>query len=466
MATTTEITTAPRDLPGTPGVPPVRTTLVGLDAVAVVAGLGAASVVADPGSDAGIAVVCWLVSAVLWMTRLRLYRSRFITRRADEIRRLVHATTRAAATVGLVAYGFQLDVGRWWLALAWAFSLALLGGERELVRRRLARWRASGRMARRVLLVGDNSEAERFDAMFTDEPEIGYVIVARVDPTAAATPAELTATVLDMAHRTGAGGAVVAATAVDTAASNRLVRDLVEDGLHVELSSTLADITADRLTVRPLGRFPVVYVEPRHRHGWRAVAKRAFDLTLAGLALVVAAPVMLMVAVAIRITSPGPVVFRQQRVGQDRELFEVLKFRTMVVDAEARLDALSDENEGAGPLFKMKHDPRITPVGRFLRKTSLDELPQLWNVVRNEMSLVGPRPALPAEMADWDTELHARLRVKPGITGMWQVSGRSSTSFAEYTRLDLYYVDNWSLVVDLAILAKTVPAVLRSAGAY
>lgn len=432
----------------------------------MVTGLGLASMLVAPGEDGVIAVVCWLFSAVVWMTRLRLYQSRFITRRADEIRRLTHAATRAAATVGLVAYGFQLDVGRWWLALGWAFSLILLGGERELVRRRLARWRASGRMTRRILLVGDNSEAERFEAMFNEEPEIGYVIVARVDPAAARSPSQLTDLVLDAARRTGAGGAVVAATAVDMAASNRLVRDLVEEGMHVELSSTLADITADRLTVRPLGRFPVVYVEPRHRHGWRAVAKRVFDVTVAGVALVLVAPLMVATAAAIKLTSPGPVVFRQERVGQGGGLFEVLKFRTMVVDAEARLDALSDENEGAGPLFKMKHDPRITPVGSFLRKTSLDELPQLWNVVRNEMSLVGPRPALQAEMADWDAELYARLRVKPGITGMWQVSGRSSTTFAEYTRLDLYYVDNWSLVVDLAILAKTIPAVLRSDGAY
>ena len=144
----------------------------------------------------------------------------------------------------------------------------------------------------------------------------------------------------------------------------------------------------------------------------------------------------------------------------------VLKFRTMVVDAEELLADLSEDNEGAGPLFKMKDDPRVTRIGAFLRKTSLDELPQLWNVVRNEMSLVGPRPALRSEMAEWDDDLYARLRVKPGITGMWQVSGRSTTSFEEYTRLDLYYVDNWSLVVDLSILLRTIPAVLRSDGAY
>ena len=166
-----------------------------------------------------------------------------------------------------------------------------------------------------------------------------------------------------------------------------------------------------------------------------------------------------------KLTSPGPVLFRQTRVGQYARPFEVLKLRTMVLDAEARLAALGELNEADGPMFKMAHDPRITRVGGFLRRTSLDELPQLWNVARGQMSLVGPRPALPSEMVEWDSELYNRLRVKPGITGMWQVNGRSGSSFADYQRLDLYYVDNWSILVDVGILAKTLPAVLSSRGA-
>jgi lipopolysaccharide/colanic/teichoic acid biosynthesis glycosyltransferase len=159
------------------------------------------------------------------------------------------------------------------------------------------------------------------------------------------------------------------------------------------------------------------------------------------------------------------VFFAQNRVGRNGRNFRVWKFRTMVVDAEARLDELREQNEADGPLFKMREDPRITRVGRFLRKTSIDEIPQLWNVLRNEMSMVGPRPALPTEVEDWSQDLHERLRVKPGITGMWQVHGRSEADFEEYARLDLYYVHNWSLTVDLAIVARTVPAVLRSHGA-
>ncbi|MEL7208476.1 MAG: sugar transferase, partial [Actinomycetota bacterium] len=256
------------------------------------------------------------------------------------------------------------------------------------------------------------------------------------------------------------------ASAIDSAGTTRIVRRLADEGLNVELTSTLRDVAIRRLTVRPIGPFPVMYVEPRERGGWRARAKRLFDVATAAIGLLVAAPVLAVATVAIKLDGPGPVFFGQDRVGRDGRRFRVWKFRTMVPDAEARLEELREHNEADGPLFKMRDDPRITRVGRFLRKTSLDELPQLWNVLRDEMSMVGPRPALPDEVEAWDQDLHERLRVKPGITGMWQVSGRSDADFEEYARLDLYYVHNWSLMVDLQIMARTVPTVLRSSGAY
>ena len=243
------------------------------------------------------------------------------------------------------------------------------------------------------------------------------------------------------------------------------LRELLDGGLHVEMTSGLRDVTPERMTVRPLGRHPVVYLEPARRYGWRAVAKRIFDLALSSVALVCTAPVLLIAAMAIKLSSPGPVLFRQVRAGRDGKPFYVLKLRTMVVDAEARLAELMEHNESDGPLFKMREDPRITTVGRFLRKLSIDELPQLWNVVRGDMSLVGPRPALQTEVEEWGDELHERLRVRPGITGMWQVSGRSDAGFAEYQRLDLFYVDNWSILIDLGILLRTVPAVVTGRGA-
>ena len=264
----------------------------------------------------------------------------------------------------------------------------------------------------------------------------------------------------------GANTALIASSGVEMAALNRLCRDLVEAGVHVELSTALADIAPRRLTMRPLGRFPVAYLEPVERGGWRAGAKRTFDLISSSLAVILLAPLMLLIAIAIKVGTDGPVFFRQERVGRDGKRFEMLKFRTMVDGAHEQREQLEEQAGGKGPLFKMKSDPRVTKVGRLLRRTSLDELPQFINVVAGQMSLVGPRPALPSEMADWPPELYGRLRVRPGITGMWQVSGRSDTTFDEYIRHDLYYVDNWSLGVDIAILARTAGAVMRSDGAY
>ncbi len=421
----------------------------------------------DPGTDSAIASLTALAAWAFWLSRARLYSARFITRRADEIRRTARAAVATLATVGLTAYTFELSVARDWLLGAVGVGFVLITLERELVRRRFDRRRRNGELRRRVLVIGDNAEAREFTAMFEEDASLGYDVAETIDPSDIADAKELTTTVLQQTRGHQASGVVVAASAMEHKASNRLIRDLIDAGIHVELSSTLADIAPGRLTVRPLGRFPVVYVEPVQRAGWRGAAKRAFDFTLALSAIILGAPVLLGVALAIKLDDRGgPVLFKQTRVGQNGVPFGVYKFRTMVSNAEELLAELQADNEGAGPLFKMKDDPRITRVGRFLRKTSLDELAQLFNVVAGSMSLVGPRPALPAEMAEWGDDLYGRLRVKPGITGMWQVSGRSETTFEEYTRLDLYYVDNWSLVIDLAIIAKTIPAVLKSDGAY
>ena len=208
------------------------------------------------------------------------------------------------------------------------------------------------------------------------------------------------------------------------------------------------------MSIRPLGRYPVICVEPVAAVSWRRVAKRAFDVVGAAALLLLASPVIAVAALAIRLTSGPGVLFRQQRVGRDGELFTVYKLRTMVQDAEDRLAELRRPQRGRGAHVQDGRRPRVTPVGRFLRKTSIDELPQLLNVLLGDMSLVGPRPALPREAEQWNDALRERLRVQPGITGMWQVSGRYTTSLEDYARLDLYYVDNWSLVTDLAILAQ------------
>jgi len=402
----------------------------------------------------------------------RLYNTRFIGRRIDEFRRIINATFLGTLAVSLVANFANVLLRRSSLVILALTACLVVTLEREIARRVFLRLRSAGRMVRYVVIAGANPEGRDIAAMLQTEPWLGYEVIGFVDDNAPAREpvpgVPLLGGVADLpgilAEYPNAS-VIVAASGVESAVTNRLARDLLDQGVHVELSSTLRDISSQRLTVRPLGRFPVVYVEPITRGGWRAAAKRSFDIVGATVGLLLTAPIALVAAIAIKLDSKGPVLFSQTRVGQDSEPFQVLKLRTMVIDAEAKLAELMELNEADGPLFKMEHDPRITRVGRILRATSIDELPQLWNVLRGDMSLVGPRPALPHETEEWDALLTQRLRVKPGITGMWQVNGRSDTSFEDYTRLDLYYVDNWSLATDLAILAKTVPVVLLRQGA-
>ncbi len=404
--------------------------------------------------------------------RQQMYAARFLTRLIDELRRAVHVV--AIGSVTLVVVGWLLDatVSRTWIAVFLPVALAGVAAERFLVRRWFVRRRRAGHSLRDVVIVGASDEALDLDRSLRDAA-LGYRVVGFIAPEAGG-PTEIdgrpvrvgTANAVEVAHALGAQGVIVATTGLESGAvSNQLLRGLLDGGLHVEMTSGLRDVTPERMTVRPLGRHPVVYLEPARRFGWRAGAKRAFDVVLSTIGLVLVSPVLVTAAIAIKATSRGPVLFRQERLGRDGRSFEVLKLRTMVVDAEDRLVDLLDRNESDGPLFKLQDDPRITRVGRVLRKLSIDELPQLWNVVRGDMSLVGPRPALPREVAGWTDELHERLRVRPGITGMWQVNGRSESGFSEYQRLDLFYVDNWSILIDLGILLRTIPAVLSGRGA-
>lgn len=414
------------------------------------------------------------VSTVIWpivFAQHKLYASRFVTRMFDETRRVVHAIFMGVVALVVVGALLHVEVSRPFVAELFVLGVLFVGAERYAFRQWFRRRRRRGQSFRPVLMVGTTVEALAIYEMVKSMPTLGYRVVGFVDDEARSSEIDGVPVigglgqVTTVARSMGAQGVIIAASALTLERSNHLVRELSESGLHVEITWPLRDVAAHRLTVRPLGRFPVAYVEPVERHGWRSVAKRAFDVSLASLGVLVTMPIWVATAVAIKVTSPGPVFFAQERVGRWGRTFRVFKFRSMVVDAEDRLADLMADNEADGPLFKMRHDPRITRVGRFIRKTSIDELPQLLNVLRGEMSLVGPRPALPSEAALWGEDLYNRLRVVPGITGMWQVSGRSDASFADYERLDLYYVDNWSILVDLAILLRTVPVVLSSRGA-
>jgi lipopolysaccharide/colanic/teichoic acid biosynthesis glycosyltransferase len=244
--------------------------------------------------------------------------------------------------------------------------------------------------------------------------------------------------------------------------SHRTRSTLLADG-HVHLATGVSGIDARRLRSLPLSYEPLLYVEASSLSRLQVIVKRSFDIVVSAVLLVLSMPLFLLIAVLIRAHDHGPVTFRQRRVGLSGATFDVLKFRTMEVNAEAKLANLQTANERNGPLFKMDRDPRVTKIGRFLRETSLDELPQLVNVLRGEMSLVGPRPALPSEVANFDVDLRQRESVLPGITGLWQVEARDNPSFMAYRRLDLFYVENWSITLDLIIILRTFEQLLLKA---
>jgi exopolysaccharide biosynthesis polyprenyl glycosylphosphotransferase len=444
-----------------------------LASLAIAYSIGGLRVQNDPVGPGEYALIALLTVPVLigFLASRRLYQARFVTRRSDEFRRVADGLALTVATMVVVSFLLKIPVSRTWVVLALPIGIPLLWAEREMIRRVFRRRRIKGNSTRRIVVVGNNGETAAVVDMLERDRSLGYDVLAVVDGDDSIDlrdeiePLDLVGRTIAAVRETGATGVVVTTTAIDLRSSNRLIRTLTHAGLHVELTSALSDIETSRISIRPLGRYPVLYVEPVARHGWRPMAKRVFDVVVASAALAVLALPMAIVAAAVKFTSHGPVLFRQARLGRDGETIEVLKFRSMVVDAEDLLIDLRGSNEADGPLFKMSNDPRITRIGRILRSTSIDELPQLWNVVRGEMSLVGPRPALASEAHGWTPELYNRLRVRPGITGMWQVSGRSDTGFDEYTRLDLHYVDNWSFLVDLGIILRTIPSVIAARGA-
>ncbi len=321
-------------------------------------------------------------------------------------------------------------------------------------------------------MLGTNDEAVALVELLANQPELGYRVVGVIGdrdewmatPTLPVVPVvAIGADVAASVAATGASGVLVAVSAVSVAELDRVVRNLMAGGIHVQISSGLARVGHHRLRFSPLSHQLMFYIEPHKLERWQAAVKRSMDVVLGSIGLVCSAPVLLIAGLAIKLDDRGRVLYRQERVGRDGRRFEVLKLRTMVPDASAQLEFLAAHNERNGPLFKLSVDPRVTRVGRFLRATSLDELPQLVNVVRGDMSLVGPRPALPTEVEQFDHELRERISVPPGLTGLWQVEARDNPSFHAYRRLDLFYVDNWSLTMDLAILAGTIWVVLGRA---
>jgi exopolysaccharide biosynthesis polyprenyl glycosylphosphotransferase len=264
----------------------------------------------------------------------------------------------------------------------------------------------------------------------------------------------------------GAECLFVASTGVNVESMRAVTKTARREGIQLRVSSNLPEVLARRFSVQPIGGVMALSVNPVRLTGAQAVLKRALDLALATAGLLLFLPFGLMIAGLIKVTSKGPVFYRQERAGRHGRPFTMYKFRTMIDGADAMREDLLHRNEASGPLFKIRDDPRVTTVGRWLRRWSVDEVPQLINVARGDMSLVGPRPALPRELLGYRDWHFDRLEVRPGITGLWQVSGRSALSFDEYVGLDLFYIQKWSLAYDLYILLKTLPVVLARKGAY
>ncbi|WP_326561765.1 sugar transferase [Micromonospora sp. NBC_01796] len=413
----------------------------------------------------------WLL--VLWGNRA--YDRRYLGIGTEEFKRVVRAGIVVAASVSFLAFATVTALSR--LSVATAVLGALLF---ILIFRLLARFvlhtmrRRSGHAAHRMVLVGTLPEALEVYTAVTRSPAAGLIPVAihLTDGYAAArgmeTPVPVYAgrDVLALVREVaGDTIAVCGSASWEPGELRRLAWQLEGSGIDLVVAPQLTDIAGPRVHIRPIEGLPLLHVEEPTLSGPALLAKNLLDRVAAGLGLLLLSPLFIAIALAIRISDPGPVFFRQPRVGHEGRTFRVWKFRTMYVDAEDRLAGLVDQNETDGMLFKIKEDPRVFPVGRFLRASSLDELPQLINVLKGEMSLVGPRP-LPADDGDFLGDVRRRLLVRPGMTGLWQVSGRSDLSWDEAVRLDLYYVDNWSLAYDLSILWRTIGVVLARKGAY
>jgi exopolysaccharide biosynthesis polyprenyl glycosylphosphotransferase len=421
--------------------------------------------------------------AGIWLSLLAAYRTRsprIVGAGVEEYRRVVSATL---ATIGVVAVAlmiFRPEFARGYLAVAFPLGLAGLVMGRNLCRLYLSRQRKRGRCVVTVLAVGDARAVRSLVQSLSRGWGYGYSVVGvcltgRNSGGTIEIPGVGTLPVLgdegsvhDAILKTNAD--TVALTTTDHLGPEG-VRELSWDlhtlGVDLVVTPGVVDVAGPRLTMRPVAGLPLIHVEKPQYSGTKKIQKLAFDYFMAIFALVMALPIMIAAAIAIKLTSRGPVFYKSERIGLDGEPFQMIKFRTMVDGADKQVTTLMNVNESVGGvLFKMKEDPRITQVGSLLRKYSIDELPQFFNVLRRDMSVVGPRPPLRREVDTYNDQVRRRLLVLPGITGLWQVSGRSDLSWEDSVRLDLSYVENWSITNDVLIAVKTVRTIATGSGAY
>lgn len=428
-------------------------------------------------------VVVTIVLSVIWWCMLGLWGSRETTvlgHGTEEYKRLLTASFWLFGLVAVVSYVFQLDTARGYVALALPAGIVSILIGRMLVRSYLRSQRRSGGSSSSVMLIGGIHGVAHLAQALRSQPMAGYLPVSAYLPGASPTIVREVPLGLPVLGQESSVEAIIAAirsTRPDSVALSsgvplppRVVRELgwalADMKVRMIMAPALTDIAGPRIHTQPVAGLPLIHVSTPNLGSGQRVLKRIFDLIGASLLVSLLSPLLLVVAVIVRLDSPGPIFFKQQRVGASGQYFRMYKFRSMVVDAEERLESLRAHSEGNGVLFKLKADPRITRAGSFLRRYSLDELPQLFNVLNGSMSLVGPRPPLPSEVELYQSHVHRRLMVRPGLTGLWQVSGRSLLSWDDTVRLDLYYVENWSIAGDIAILLKTFRAVVARQGAF
>lgn len=424
-----------------------------------------------------------VIIAAIWLTMLAMYRTRSprVTGAGiEEYRRVLSATL---ATVGVIAVALMIlrpEYARGYLAVGLPLGLFGLITSRSVCRRFLMWQRRRGNCKISVLAVGDARAVGNLVKYLSRELNYGYSVIGvcltgpgtqtTVEvPGVGTLPVFGNETDLEWAL-TQTNADTVALTATEHLGSEgirELSWDLHKLDVDLVVSPGVVDIAGPRLTMQPVAGLPLIHVEKPQYSGAKRFQKRAFDIVLSIVVLTGALPLMIAAAIAIKLTSKGPVFYRSERIGLDGKPFQVIKFRTMVDGADAQIEALRSSNDFVGGvLFKMRHDPRVTSVGRLLRRYSIDELPQFFNVLRHDMSVVGPRPPLRCEVDTYSHQVRRRLLVMPGITGLWQISGRSDLSWEDSVRLDLSYVENWSITNDFLIAAKTVRTIFAANGAY
>jgi exopolysaccharide biosynthesis polyprenyl glycosylphosphotransferase len=451
----------------------VSILVAGTDVVAFAAALGVAWFIAAWLVDERIifghgSVVAFLIAVpiaqLIVFAAFRLYSLSRLSP-GDEFRRLLGAVSVSILSLVVVAFWFDVRLFRFWLGVAWVIALIL----ETLCRRAWHQWikrsRVRGDLAYRTLIVGDGPESfaliDTLRARYHGFDVVGAVQTSASLPTSEGIPNYGSVDNLERAVSAAEAECVfIASSSLSSAKMAQIMRVARLNGLEVRVAANISNIASNRLGVQPIGTSMALALRPLRLTRVQALAKRTIDVLGALVALLLGLPFFIALAIGIRATSKGPVFYRQERIGLQGKRFWMFKFRTMVVDADTMVDQLQHLNVAQGAFNKLKDDPRVTRIGRFLRRSGLDETPQLINVLKGEMSLVGPRPPLPREVDQYEDWQFARLDVLPGITGLWQVMRQGQWHFDDYMRLDLYYIENWSIPYDLFIILKTIPRLL------